>query len=105
MQRMNNKVRKALHSIKGFLKNPHISILHKRMLFSAIVFCQVSYYTPLIGSNIERTRNTLTLVNTRLYCIKGFSNRNSYTSLYCVSKELNIPPLSATCTIARVRMF
>jgi len=26
IQRMNNKVRKALYFIKGFLKNPHISI-------------------------------------------------------------------------------
>ena len=26
IQRMNNKVRKALYSIKGFLKNPHIPI-------------------------------------------------------------------------------
>jgi len=32
---MNNKVRNALYSIKGFLKNPHIPIPYKRMLFSA----------------------------------------------------------------------
>ena len=36
----------ALYSIKGFLKNPHIPILYKRMLFSAIVIGQVSYYAP-----------------------------------------------------------
>jgi len=45
---MNNKVRNAFYSIKGFPKNPHISIPHKRMLFSAIVIEQVSYYTPLL---------------------------------------------------------
>jgi len=39
-----NKVRNALYySIKGFLKNPHIPIPYKRMLFSAIVIRQVSY--------------------------------------------------------------
>ena len=43
IQRMNNKVRNALYSIKGFLKNPHT---YKRMLFSAIVIGQVSYYAP-----------------------------------------------------------
>ena len=54
--RENNKVRKALYSIKGFLKNPHISIPYKRMLFSAIVIGKVSYYAPLLGSN-ERMRS------------------------------------------------
>ena len=52
-----NKVRNALYySIKGFLKNPHIPIPYKRMLFSAIVIGQVSYYAPLLGSNKDRTR-------------------------------------------------
>ncbi len=60
IQRMNNKVRKALYSIKGFLKNPHIPIPFKRMLFSAIVIGQVSYYAPLLGSNKVRTRTTQT---------------------------------------------
>ena len=30
IQRMNTKVKKALYSIKGFLKNPHIPIPYKR---------------------------------------------------------------------------
>ena len=34
---MNNKVRKAVYSIKGFLENLHIPIPYKRMLFSAII--------------------------------------------------------------------
>jgi len=38
-----------------------------------------------------------------LYWIEGFSNGNSFTFLYRVSKELNIPPLSAKCAIAQVR--
>ena len=70
---MNNKVRNALYSIKGFLKNPHIPIPYKRMLFSAIVIGQVSYYAPLFGSNKDRTRSTQTLVNSGLYWIEGFS--------------------------------
>jgi len=48
---MNSKVRKALYFIKGFLKNPHIPIPYKRMLFSAIVIGQVLVYAPLLGSN------------------------------------------------------
>ena len=69
------------------------------MLFSAIVIVQVSYYAPLLGSNKDRTRSTQTLVNSGLYWIEGFSKGNSFTSLYCVSKELNVPPLSSLLLI------
>ena len=58
--------------MKEFLKNPHIPILYKRMLFSAIVIGQVSYYAPLFGSNKERTRMTQTLDNSRLNWNEGF---------------------------------
>jgi len=37
IQKMNNKVNKTHYSIKRFLKNPHIPIPYKRMLFSVIV--------------------------------------------------------------------
>jgi len=75
------------------------------MLFLAIVIGQISYYAPLLGSNKDRTRSTQTLVNSGLYWIEGFSKGNSFTSLYCVSKELNVPPLSVKCAIAQVRCF
>jgi len=65
---MNNKVRKALYSIKGFLKNSHILFPYKwmLMLFSAILIGQVSYYIPPLLSSKERTRSTQTLVNSGL---------------------------------------
>jgi len=53
IQRMNNKVGKALYSIKGFFNNYHIPIPYKRMLFSTIIIGQTSYYAPLLGSNKE----------------------------------------------------
>jgi hypothetical protein len=74
IERMNNRiieVRKEFYSLKGFLKNPYIPIPYKRMLFYAIVIEQVWYYTPLLESNIERTRATQ--INTGLYWIEGFS--------------------------------
>jgi len=55
-------------------------------------------------TKIER-EVTQTLVKSGLYWIEGFSKGNSFTTLYCVSKELNIPPLSAKCAIAQVRCF
>ena len=102
---MDNKIRKAFYSLKGFLKNPHIPIPYKRMLFSAIVIGQVTHYAPLLRSNKDRTRSTQTLVNSGLYWIEGFSKGNSFTYLYCVSKELNVPPLSAKCANTQVRCF
>jgi len=42
------------------------------MLFSVLIVEQVSYYVTLLGSNKERTRSTLTLLNTELYWIEGF---------------------------------
>jgi hypothetical protein len=67
--RMNNKVRKSslFHKRISFLKNPHNPIPYKRMLLSAIVIGQVSYYTPLLRLNKERTRGIQISVNTGLY--------------------------------------
>ncbi|KAG4099783.1 hypothetical protein H8356DRAFT_1330466 [Neocallimastix lanati (nom. inval.)] len=71
-----NKVKKALYSIKkDSLKNPPLPIPYKRML----IFC----FSNWASFNEEVHRR--------------FSNRNSFTSLYCVSKELDIPPLSSKC--------
>ena len=65
------------------------------MLFAVIV-------ASLPGSNKERMRGTQTLVNSELYWIEGFSNGNNFTSIYCVSIELNLPPLSSKCAIYSV---
>jgi len=75
------------------------------MLFSAIVIGRVSYHVSLLGSNKERTWIAQTIVKTGLYWIEEFSNRNNFLSLYCILKELSIPPLSAKCEIAQVRWF
>jgi len=58
--------------MKEFLKNPHIPILYKRMLFSAIVIGQVSYYIMhlYLDQNKERTKSTQTLINSGLYWIE-----------------------------------
>jgi len=56
---MNNKDRKALYFIKefSFLKNPHIPIPHKRMLFSTLVIGQVFVLcTSTWFKEIKKTR-------------------------------------------------
>ena len=86
IQRMNNKVRKALYSNKGFLYNPHIPLPYKGMLFSAIVIGQVfQYYATLLGSNKERVRSTQTLVNSERIILdcRIFKWEQQYFSLLC----------------------
>ncbi|OUM61892.1 hypothetical protein PIROE2DRAFT_12007, partial [Piromyces sp. E2] len=65
----------------------------------------VAYYASLLGSNKARTNGTQQLVNKGLYWISGSKNKNSFVSLYTLSKELNIPPLSAKCALAQNRCF
>ncbi|ORX82732.1 hypothetical protein BCR32DRAFT_278643 [Anaeromyces robustus] len=105
INKMKNKVNKALFSIQGFLKNDLIPIPLKRTLFSAKVIGQVSYYAPLLGSNKNNTSSTQTIINKGFYWILGYSKPNSFVSIYCISKELNIPPLSGKCALAQVRCF
>ena len=102
---MKNKVMKALFNVRGFLKNPLIPIPFKRTLISSIVISRVAYYAPLLGSNKSRTNSTQQLINKGLYWILGSNGRNSFVSLYNLSKELNIPPLSAKCALAQIRCF
>ncbi|OUM58884.1 hypothetical protein PIROE2DRAFT_15759 [Piromyces sp. E2] len=60
---MNNKVRKALFKVRGFLKNPLIPIPFKRSVISSVVLGIAAYYAPLLGSNKSRTNGPQQLVN------------------------------------------
>jgi len=111
---MNNKIRKApLYFIKEFLKNPHIPIPYKRMLFSAIVIGQISYYIPLIGikqkKNKERTRSTEIPVNSGLYWIERIFLMGIalHPSTLCFLKNLIflLSFFQAECAIAQAKCF
>ena len=60
-----------------------------------------------MGSNKININNIQKLLNLRLYWIGGFSKRNSFISLYNISKskDLNIPPVSAKCALAQCRCY
>ena len=45
------------------------------------------------------------IVNKGLRWAAGVHNAKSFTSIYSISKDFNIPPLSAKCAIAQVRCF
>ena len=56
-----------------------------------------------MGSNKINTNNKL--INLGLYWIGGFSKKYSFISLYNISKDLNIPPISAKCVLAQCRLY
>jgi len=58
-----------------------------------------------LGSNKINTSSIQRLINLGLYWIGGFSKRNSFISLYNISKDLNIPPMSAKCALAQYRCY
>ena len=102
---LNNKVGSALSSVKQFLNNPFIPIPFKKTVLNSIVISKVSYFAPLLGSNKERSRSAQTTINRGLNYIAGVKEAKSLTSTYCISKDLNIPPLSAKCALAQDRCF
>jgi len=102
---LNNKVLFALSSVKRFLSNPYVPIPYRKTVLNSIVISRVSYFAPLLGSNKSRSRSAQSIVNKGLNYIAGVKNARSLTSLYCTSKDLNIPPLSAKCALAQVRCF
>ena len=58
-----------------------------------------------MGSNKINTSYIQKLINLELYWIGGFPKRNSFISLYNISKDLNIPPISAKCALAQYQCY
>ena len=102
---LNTKVLKSLYSVSNFLRNPRIPIHFKKIIINSYVISKVSYFAPLLGSNKIRTNVAQKLVNRGLYWAAGIHKAKSFTSIYSISKDLNIPPLSATCALAQVKRF
>jgi len=77
------------------------------LLFSAIVIGQVfvSCHLYLVLTKKER-KVTQILVNSRLYRIERFSNGNSFTSFYCISKEFkHSSSINGNVRLLRLRCF
>jgi hypothetical protein len=69
------------------------------------VLSKVSYFAPLLGSNKVRTNHTQKLINKGLRWIAGLHKAKSFITVYSISKDLNIPPLSAKCALSQVKCF
>jgi len=102
---LNSKVTKALFSVSKFLSNSKIPIPFKKIIINSYVLSKVSYFAPLLGSNKARTNNTQKLINKGLRWVAGLQKAKSFINVYSISKDLNIPPLSAKCTLSQVKCF
>ena len=102
---LNNKVMKALFSVGNFLRNSRIPLPFKKLVLNAFVISKVSYFAPLLGSNKNKSKGAQKFVNMGLYWAAGVHNAKSFVSLYCISKDFNIPPLSAKCALIQTRCF
>ena len=60
---------------------------------------------PLLGSNKARTNNTQKLINKGLRWVAGIQKAKSFINVYSISKDLNIPPLSAKYFLSQVKCF
>ena len=73
IQRMNNKVRKALYSIKGFLKNPHIPIPFKKNVifsysyWSSFVLCTSTWVKQSKNKNSTGTSKYRIILDRRFF--------------------------------------
>ena len=75
----------------------------KKYVLISFILSLVLYYTPLFGSNKNRCSKAQKIINRGLYWSYGFKSRNSYVSLYDITREWRIPLLSAICAISQIK--
>ena len=105
MNSLKNKVMKATFSVGGFLRNSRIPLPFKKKVINSFVISKVSYFAPLLGSNKNRTKQSQVLVNMGLKWAAGINKDNKLISIYSLSKDFNIPPLSAKCALRQAKCF
>jgi len=75
------------------------------MFLFLFILSLVLYYTPPFSSNKSRCSKAQKIINRGLYWSYGFKSRNSYISLYDITRGLRIPPISAIFAISQLRCF
>ncbi|ORX48702.1 hypothetical protein BCR36DRAFT_292895 [Piromyces finnis] len=103
--------------MKNFLINNCVPIGLKNIVIHSYILSKVSYYASLLGSNKNRTRRVQSLINSAvLWSINSFHNksfnnkdfvfeRNSFISLYALTRDMKIPTLSGICAAQQVKCF
>ena len=116
LSNMYTKMNRSLYFFNNFLSNRSIPIGFKQLVLQSFIISKVIYYSPLLGSNKKRTSRVQSLVHKAILWIIGTShNSNSYSlkssvknpflSLYALTRDLNIPPLSGVCAAQQIKCF
>jgi len=103
--KLNSNLNVKLNSYFRFLINKSIPLPLKKYVLISFILSLVIYYAPLFGSNKSRCSKAQKIINRGLYWSYGFKSRNSSVSLYDITRELRIPPLSAIYAISQLRCF
>ena len=77
----------------------------KKYVLISFILSFVLYYALLFGSNKSRCSKAQKLLTKDFIGVMNFKSRNSYVSLYDITRKLRIPPLSAICAISQLRCF
>ena len=93
--KLNSNLNVKLNLYFQFLINKSIPLPLKKYVLISFILSLVIYYAPLFGSNKSRCSKAQKIINRGLYWSYGFKSRNSSVSLYNITRELRIPPLSA----------
>ncbi|KAG4093288.1 hypothetical protein H8356DRAFT_1361105 [Neocallimastix lanati (nom. inval.)] len=103
--KLNSNLNVKLNLYFRFLINKSVPLPLKKYVLILFILSLVIYYAPLFGSNKSRCSKAQKIINRGLYWSYGFKSRNSSVSLYNITRELRIPPLSAICAISQLRCF
>ena len=98
--KLNSNLIVKLNLYFQFLINESIPLPLKKYILISFILSLILYYAPLFGSNKSRCSKAQRIINRGLYWSYGFKSHNSYVSLYEITHELRIPPLSAVCAIS-----
>eukprot|EP00833_Pecoramyces_ruminatium_P016533 jgi/Orpsp1_1/1190565/evm.model.d7180000079801.3 len=80
---------------------------HYKLTYDRIILNFNLYYLmkEKKGNVLVDFSKAQTIINRGLYWSYGFKSRNSNISLYDITRELKIPPLSGICALAQLRCF
>jgi len=103
--KLNSNLNVKLNLYFRFLINKSIPLPLKKYVLISFILSFVIYYAPLFVLNKSRCSKAQKIINRGLYWSYGFKSRNSSVSLYDITRELRIPPLSAVCALSQLRCF
>ena len=106
---------RSLNFFKSFLTNNTIPLPFKKMVLQSFIISKVLYYAPHLLAQIKLERLEFkpwfikvcygVLVPLQIIASTKDIIRNSFISLYALSRDLQLPPLAAICAVQQLKCF